>query len=215
MRKDVKVGNLKIAKFMGYTDYLENVYKFYGGPITGGIERIGNIVLTTKPDYYYSCEGMLCIRNSDDDYEIVYDDWYDNSMDCLLPVVEKIESMGYRVHIVEDYCKIFPKTNSSLPIHKVCCSSKIKSTWYACIEFIDALNNKKNNKMVIKIKATFKGQDGSCGYKTNETYNLYITHNQNENICIETDGRIHRGICEYQSMVTFLNNWDNITVCKQ
>ncbi len=59
-----------------------------------------------------------------------------------------------------------------------------------------------------KVKATFKGQDGSCGYKHNTEYTLSIGHRQDEFIHIEdTSGG---GWCEYGSLISFLENWDNI-----
>lgn len=58
----------------------------------------------------------------------------------------------------------------------------------------------------VKVKAIFKGLDGSCGYKTNREYTLVISHKTKGHIQIEDDD----GWCEYGSMVSFLENWDNI-----
>lgn len=59
-----------------------------------------------------------------------------------------------------------------------------------------------------KIKAVFKGADGSCGYKTGNEYTLVVRHKTNEFIQIEeTEGG---GWCEYGSIISFLENWDNI-----
>ena len=61
-----------------------------------------------------------------------------------------------------------------------------------------------------KIKAIFKGTNGSCGYETNKEYTLYIESN--------TSGIIIRrnrdgwGICQYSNIEKFLENWDNIRV---
>lgn len=61
-----------------------------------------------------------------------------------------------------------------------------------------------------KVKAVFKGQDGSCGYKTNTEYSLVIRHKTESLIQIEdVNGG---GWCEYGSMISFLENWDNIRV---
>ncbi len=62
-----------------------------------------------------------------------------------------------------------------------------------------------------KIKAVFKGKDGSCGYKTGMEYTLNLKHKLGANIEIsKTD--ICANVVEYSSMITFLNNWDNIRV---
>lgn len=58
-----------------------------------------------------------------------------------------------------------------------------------------------------KIKAIFRGQEGSCGYRTNTEYNLVVSNKKNL-IHIETTAG--SGDCEYESIVGFLNNWDNI-----
>jgi len=60
----------------------------------------------------------------------------------------------------------------------------------------------------VKIKAIFKGADNSCGYKTNREYTLIIRHKIESNIQIEdTNGG---GWCEYGSMISFMENWDNV-----
>ena len=61
---------------------------------------------------------------------------------------------------------------------------------------------------MLKIKAIFKGTNGSCGYELDKEYNLYIESN--------TSGIIIRrnrkgwGICIYSNIEKFLENWDNI-----
>lgn len=61
-----------------------------------------------------------------------------------------------------------------------------------------------------KIKAIFRGTNGSCGYESNKEYTLYIESN--------TSGIIIRrnrkgwGICQYSNIEKFLDNWDNIRV---
>ena len=60
----------------------------------------------------------------------------------------------------------------------------------------------------VKVKAIFKGLDNSCGYKTNSEYTLIIHHKTDQYIQIEdTNGG---GWCEYGSIVSFLENWDNV-----
>jgi len=63
----------------------------------------------------------------------------------------------------------------------------------------------------IKVKAIFKGQDGSCGYKHGQEYALTIWNQSkisNENIAIELSDNPDKNYCEYESIVSFLNNWD-------
>lgn len=61
-----------------------------------------------------------------------------------------------------------------------------------------------------KVKAIFKGQNGSCGYETNKEYTLIIRHEIKMYVQIEDiQGG---GWCEYGSMVPFLENWDNVRV---
>jgi len=62
----------------------------------------------------------------------------------------------------------------------------------------------------VKVKAIFKGLDNSCGYKTNSEYTLIIRHKTETHIQIEdVNGG---GWCEYGSMVSLLENWDNVRV---
>jgi hypothetical protein len=77
------------------------------------------------------------------------------------------------------------------------------------------------------ITATFKGQDGSLGYKTNREYKLKLTNN---NKIINSRSRVYSkslltppvhieiqdmsnrpaGNCGYGSMIAFLQNWTNV-----
>ena len=71
-----------------------------------------------------------------------------------------------------------------------------------------------------KIKAVFKGANGSCGYCPNFEYQLSVAQPKHlvvgdmlQNISItRADGS---GICEYDSLLTFLDNWDNIKSLRQ
>jgi hypothetical protein len=70
--------------------------------------------------------------------------------------------------------------------------------------------------MTTKIKAVFRGQDGSLGYRTNKEYSLNLEHKRGDNISIDTikkeEMNVLAGGCEYESMTSFLQNWDNIRV---
>jgi len=65
--------------------------------------------------------------------------------------------------------------------------------------------------MTIRAKATFKGQNGSCGYNTGKEYELKIVHKDNGRgmISISTGNKIE-SMCDYNSLSAFLKNWDNI-----
>lgn len=58
-----------------------------------------------------------------------------------------------------------------------------------------------------KVKAIFRGQNGSCGFQTNQEYTLEILHEIKLNIRIDGGDGKH---CDYQSLISFLENWDNI-----
>ena len=60
----------------------------------------------------------------------------------------------------------------------------------------------------IKVKAIFRGLNNSCGYKTNSEYVLIVHHKKGENVQIETIN--NGGFCEYSSMLSFFENWDNV-----
>ena len=75
---------------------------------------------------------------------------------------------------------------------------------YSC----DLHDNFSNANKETKIQATFRGLDGSCDYRKNQEYVLSITHRTLTEIVIKNkDGG---GYCEYGSMISFLDNWDNI-----
>ncbi len=61
----------------------------------------------------------------------------------------------------------------------------------------------------VTVKAIFKGKDGSLGYQKNTEYALIITHSMCANISIKCIDQ-QKGVCEYESMISFLKNWDNI-----
>jgi hypothetical protein len=60
----------------------------------------------------------------------------------------------------------------------------------------------------MKIKAIFKGADDSLGYKFNMEYDLIIRNNSAGMIIIEKEEG--GGWCAYSSIITFLENWNNI-----
>ena len=70
---------------------------------------------------------------------------YHSSWDWLMPVVEKIESLGYEFFIVEDRIKIAHNTDDSIDtiINFTLGGSKKDATYKAVVEFIKTYNNGK------------------------------------------------------------------------
>jgi len=69
----------------------------------------------------------------------------------------------------------------------------------------------------IKVKAIFKGADGSCGYKHGMEYELTVwqhSENGNRNIAIELADKPDENYCEYETIIGFCNNWDCIRIIK-
>lgn len=56
--------------------------------------------------------------------------------------------------------------------------------------------------------ATFQGLNGSLGFQSDKNYEILIRHQGGENIIVES-GSLR---CEYQSVISFLDNWNNIKV---
>jgi|TARA_B110000908_G_C10054765_1_gene357872 hypothetical protein len=83
-------------------------------------------------DYAYNIEGA-----------IPYGD-FTNSWDWLMPVVEKIESLGYEFFIVEDRIKIAHNTDHSTEtiIDFTLGGSKRDATYKAVVEFVKWHNKK-------------------------------------------------------------------------
>jgi len=64
-----------------------------------------------------------------------------------------------------------------------------------------------------KIKATFKGQDGSCGYRTGKKYSIKVEHTMGGRGFIVINSLSGEGgFCEYNSIIAFLTNWDKIEI---
>ncbi len=64
-----------------------------------------------------------------------------------------------------------------------------------------------------KIKAIFRGKDGSCGYSNGREYELKAwQHSEggHRNIAIELASSPDEKYCEYESIISFLENWDCI-----
>lgn len=59
------------------------------------------------------------------------------------------------------------------------------------------------------VKAVFVGKDGSCGYNKNREYRITISQESKGTIIVQANGDKY---VEYESIIAFLNNWDNVRV---
>lgn len=57
-------------------------------------------------------------------------------------------------------------------------------------------------------KAKFTGLNGSLGFRTNESYTLAISQEPRRNIKIETTDPDRTLFCDYESINSFLANWE-------
>ena len=57
---------------------------------------------------------------------------------CLMEVVEKIESLGYRIEIVKHICRIYLSNKETIIISEN--TPKIEAVYIACVEFIKWYN---------------------------------------------------------------------------
>ena len=62
----------------------------------------------------------------------------------------------------------------------------------------------------IKVKAIFKGQNGSMGFVTGKEYTLKLNKDKDGGISIyDINDMSH--FCDYTSFITFLNNWRDVS----
>jgi hypothetical protein len=82
---------------------------------------------------------------------------YHDRWDELMPVVEKIESLGYSVNILRDDCSIydnsFKHTGSGFRISIKNTNDKIKSVLQAVIQFIEWYNKEQSVQVSDTTKA--------------------------------------------------------------
>ena len=100
----------------------------------------------------YEMYGVLdCIEDGENEKHYFIDDEmrFHESWDWLMPVVEKIESLGYEFTIVENRCKVSKNTVCSLChhhsveelFHIETIGSKLDTTYDAVVQFINQYNN--------------------------------------------------------------------------
>jgi len=89
-------------------------------------------------------DGMYCAETMElGDFPILFqDNQYNTSWDSLMPVVEKIESLGHELIIAESRCKINHNTDHSIEevINIDIIGSKIEATYQAVVDFIKEHN---------------------------------------------------------------------------
>lgn len=66
---------------------------------------------------------------------------YHNDWNLLMPVVEKIETLGFNVNIVSIWCDVERKTMKVDLITEADGETKIQATYKAVVEFIKWYNN--------------------------------------------------------------------------
>ena len=93
----------------------------------------------------YEASGYTNYVYSEDNHRTEVDLSYHDSWDWLMPVVEKIESLGYELIITESRCKINHNTDHSIEevLHLELIGSKIEVTYQAVVEFINQYNKTK------------------------------------------------------------------------
>ena len=64
---------------------------------------------------------------------------YHEDWNWLMEVVEKIESLGYRIEIVKHICRIYLSNKETIIISEN--TPKIEAVYSACVEFIKWYNN--------------------------------------------------------------------------
>ena len=63
----------------------------------------------------------------------------------------------------------------------------------------------------MRIKATFVGNNGSCGYVESASYFLRVEQGQDNEIIIDRVDNLG-GQCVYETLKSFLNNWNEVTL---
>ena len=102
----------------------------------------GNKIIAEFMGLHFHKRGWVDAQHIDGNYECE-DLKYHSSWDCIMPVVEKIEVLGYNTFLKGHDCMI---CSLEPPYVKVVqCnnySNKIEATWFAIIEFIQWYNNR-------------------------------------------------------------------------
>lgn len=105
-------------------------------------EFMGGVLTTNHPD----CKHISFMRKKDaippnkGKYSTISGLKYHYSWKWLMPVVEKIESMGYSVKIIEDWCEIIGEDYDKVADFG---GGKLISVYAAIVEFIKWYNKNR------------------------------------------------------------------------
>lgn len=116
-------GNKLIAEFMGSS------FKTY----KKGHIRKDTVTVCYFDDGMSPFSGGVSIENLK----------YHSSWDWLMPVVEKIETIDFVVIIKQGECVIVNNSGNTPKFIQQVSTTKIESTWLACVEFIEWYNKNK------------------------------------------------------------------------
>lgn len=136
MQKEIEIGNISIAEFMG------EKFKAYKD----------NHSYNREFSTYADCVTYIKENKLDDGYRPALG-WkmgvgkYNTSWNWLMPVVEKIEStgQGYKFQICRKRVVVIEDWGQQLDVVKVKAQSKIEATWLAVVEFIKHHNHKNKS----------------------------------------------------------------------
>ncbi len=149
---EIVEGNIVIAKFMGYKFAYYKSYDEVGDEYNYVWKEIFRSVLYTDEkdlvdnivygDNRYSYKEYFKGYNESLYYHLIYHE----SWDALMPVVEKIETLGYGVRIEHNFCWInrishdyIPNSYSDIQGE----GTKIENTHKAIVKFIQWYNENK------------------------------------------------------------------------
>ncbi len=126
------------------------IAEFMGG-IISSVPNLINLPQTIGQSSILCVKGSEGLPSGTYKVERINELQYHSSWDWLMPVVEKIENLGYEFTIVENRCKVINNTDHSIKelFHIETIGSKIETTYDAVIEFINQYgiytNVNKNN----------------------------------------------------------------------
>ena len=119
------------------------IAEFMGG-IISSVPNLINLPQTIGQSSILCVKGSEGLPSGTYNVERINDLKYHSSWDWLMPIVEKIESLGYEFIIAESRCNINHNTDHSVEelFHIETVGSKLDTTYQAVIQFI---KNYKNN----------------------------------------------------------------------
>jgi hypothetical protein len=137
MNKEILEGNKLIAEFMGgeYTEYPNNVFAGEHGY---------RFPLNIDGTDWWNKNALK----------------FDTSWDWLMPVVEKIEGLGYQVAMSPHQCQIFDSKNEFI-IDADFKNTRLENTYDAVVALIEMLNKTPNAEVCDATEAASSNVDGN------------------------------------------------------